>query len=345
MRCVLLVLLGACTIAAAGPVGRYLGFNVGKTAADTGFGHDSIHLYLPSPSDSVQNRSFLDTTTVLAETLLQGEPAYLLRTVMVSDTTRNEGVDTACESGDTLLRRRVEFAGLALWVNLYRVPFSIGSWWPTGMAGTYYIDLNGDTLIDTVTVWGDTVSVVRIEDVVVPYGLVTDCYRLRLVATQSLAMTYQGVPVRETTFIREHEWYKDSLWRVKDSLDLVARAYTRIIIWLRTADIFSTTVTQLTALYLGTEENPVAASPDLPLRAWPNPFKNAVSLQLTANSPKRIGIFDATGRCVRILAVGREPSAVGPAVWDGLDSRGRRAPPGVYVVRSGTGSCLVTRLE
>ncbi len=335
-------LLAALTIAMAGPVGNYLGYAVGSTATDTGFGHDSIHMYLPAPSDSVLNRSFLDTTTVLAETLLPTGPAYILRTVMVSDTTRREAVDTAYESGDTLLRRRFDFAGLSLWANIYRVPFVIGSWWPTGVAGTYYFDLNGDSLEDTIRIWADSVKVVGIEDVVVPYGLVRNCYKLLLVARQSLAMTYEGVPVRETTFIRQHEWYKDSLWRIKDSLSLVARAYTRILIWLRTADIFSTTVTQLTGLHLGTTENPAPAPCAGSLHAKPNPFRNAVTLHLEADSPTELRIYNASGCLVRSLPVSYPTCSL---AWDGLDFRGRAAPPGVYLARCGIHSCVITRLE
>lgn len=85
-----------------------------------------------------------------------------------------------------------------------------------------------------------------------------------------------------------------------------------------------------------------AAKESRSVRAWPNPFRRAVSLRLTADGPKGIGIYDATGRCVRTLAVGREPSAVGAVVWDGRDEEGRAVAAGTYFIRAGadSGDCV-----
>ncbi|GEM_PF-6362791 len=326
-------------VVAAGPVGRYLGFKVGKTVTDTGFGRDSIHFYLPTPSDSIIYRNFTDTTTVLAEIVRQGAPAYLLRAVM-ADTGRYEMIDTVCESGETLMRQRMNYGGITLWLNLYRVPFWVGSWWRTGAEGTYYIDINGDSLIDTLTVWGDTVRVLSTEDVTVPYGTVRNCYKLLLVLRQALRMTYQGMPVRETGYVRHYEWYKDSLWRVKDSTIVTARAYARMLIWMRLADIFSYNLIQMTGMQQVALQEPTGSVRSV-ITVQPNPFCNQLSIRLSEISPAdkpEISVYDVTGRCVRCL--------IGPeAVWDGRDQKGLEMAPGVYFIRVKDISCLVRKIK
>ncbi|MBN2537739.1 hypothetical protein JXB37_05635 [candidate division WOR-3 bacterium] len=71
------------------------------------------------------------------------------------------------------------------------------------------------------------------------------------------------------------------------------------------------------------------------MAARPNPFTRttAISLQLTADSPDRVDIFDATGRLVRRLAASRQPSAAGSFLWDGRDCRGQVLNAGVYFAR------------
>jgi len=346
MKNLLPFVLSAFSFTLAGPVGDYLGLSVGLVTTDSGWGRDSFHFYLPTPSDSVAERTFIDTTTVLAETTLQGNPAWIARTVVVSDSGRNARTDTLYESGDTLLRSRMDFLGISLWASVYRIPFQVGSQWETGAAGTYYLDLNGDSLIDTVTVWGDTVKVVGIEDVTVPYGTVRDCYKLDGTTYQSLAMTYEGIPIRETTFVRHFEWYKDSLTRVKDSTVITARAYVRILIWLRAADVFITNLTRLTDCYVGISE-PAPATP-MRLRAGPNPFAASVRVSVPEPEPAAregpLRIYDSSGRLVRTLDLAGT-AGTRSAVWDGKDAHGRAAPGGVYHARCGPGSIVIIRFR
>ncbi|HTW91747.1 MAG TPA: metallophosphoesterase [bacterium] len=72
----------------------------------------------------------------------------------------------------------------------------------------------------------------------------------------------------------------------------------------------------------------------------PNPFRTrtAISLQLTAHSPARIAVYDASGRLVRVLASPR-PLTPDPwsLIWDGRDQVGAIVPPGVYFVRAADG--------
>ena len=69
----------------------------------------------------------------------------------------------------------------------------------------------------------------------------------------------------------------------------------------------------------------------LVLTCEPNPFRTrtAISLQLAANRPARLAIFDASGRCVRTFTVNRAPYTV----WDGTDELGQPLPSGAYFVR------------
>ncbi len=72
-------------------------------------------------------------------------------------------------------------------------------------------------------------------------------------------------------------------------------------------------------------------APALSLCCEPNPFRTrtAISLQLTADSPAELAIFDASGRCVRTLTVNRAPCTV----WDGKDELGQPLPSGAYFAR------------
>jgi hypothetical protein len=72
-------------------------------------------------------------------------------------------------------------------------------------------------------------------------------------------------------------------------------------------------------------------APALSLTCEPNPCRGraAISLQLTANSPAEVAIFDAGGRRVRTLTVNRAPYTV----WDGKDELGHALPSGAYFIR------------
>jgi len=74
------------------------------------------------------------------------------------------------------------------------------------------------------------------------------------------------------------------------------------------------------------------------LSIWPNPFRNRVSLQLTAGSkkPEAISVYDASGRLVRALRIAESGQRV--AVWDGTDATGTRLPGGIYFVCFDTGA-------
>jgi hypothetical protein len=64
------------------------------------------------------------------------------------------------------------------------------------------------------------------------------------------------------------------------------------------------------------------------LRAWPNPFFRALTID-TGDIRGRIGVFDVTGRRVALLA----PAGGARVTWDGTDARGRPLPSGTYFLR------------
>jgi hypothetical protein len=331
------VILLLASMAGAGPVGQYLGYQVGTTHTSTHAGRDSVHVIFPLQYDTAFAHAWIDTTTVLAETVIQGDPTWITRQVRVQNGV-TVGFDTAYESGDTLLLRKGELAGIKLEAKAYLVPFDSGSWWRTGFEGTYYIDINGDSIADTIAIWGDTTRVVGIEDVAVPgCDTVRDCFRLETVATQSLSMRESIFPIRETSFVRMSEWYKDSLWLIKDSLDITARAYVWLIVWIHAADAFSYDVGMITSLPTGLvarSNGPVRSA----LRARPSIFRTSTTLRAASPAATGFRIHDAGGRLIRTLSGNR-------AVWDGRDRQGKQVPPGVYVIRTATGTTAVTRLE
>ena len=94
-------------------------------------------------------------------------------------------------------------------------------------------------------------------------------------------------------------------------------------------------------VFLNTTPVGVAAPREEPevsrMSAWPNPFRTAISLRLTAHSSSDVRIVDASGRQVRILSA---PPSLLPTPyslsWDGRDGAGRPVAPGVYFAALGT---------
>jgi hypothetical protein len=73
------------------------------------------------------------------------------------------------------------------------------------------------------------------------------------------------------------------------------------------------------------------------LSAAPSPFRTrtAISLQLTANSPATLTIYNAAGRRVRSIAIRQSPVANRYSFsWDGKDASGRVVSRGVYYCRA-----------
>lgn len=84
---------------------------------------------------------------------------------------------------------------------------------------------------------------------------------------------------------------------------------------------------------------PVAADA---IRAWPNPFRDTVTIRADGAGP--IVVLDLAGRRLRTLAAGGRGAFV---TWDGRDDAGRSVPAGVYWVRGrdGTRAERIVRLR
>jgi hypothetical protein len=80
----------------------------------------------------------------------------------------------------------------------------------------------------------------------------------------------------------------------------------------------------------------------------PNPFNpfhpsTMISFDLPVAERVTVRIYDSSGRLVRTLAdAAAFPAGVHALPWDGSDQRGSRAPSGVYMIKLGTGSTLLT---
>jgi hypothetical protein len=280
-------------------------------------------------------RNWTDTGCVVAETVRLLTPAWLLRHVTVTAGVPSTSIDTLVESGDTLMRRIVPVGDLTVWPNSYRVPFAVGAHWRLGAAGTYYTDLNGDSLEDTLVIWQDSARIVAREDVTVPQGTVPGCWRIVRVARAAKSWMASGVATRETADLRFTEWYKDSLWWVKESTYVTGSTWQLVSLWVKVGEYVRTGTKQLTSL-VGIAESDASGVGHGTALASPNPFVGSVAVGWPATAGDVL-VSDAGGRVIRRLRAG------GPVVWDGRDRWGRTVPAGVYALSGGGRVALVTR--
>ena len=74
-----------------------------------------------------------------------------------------------------------------------------------------------------------------------------------------------------------------------------------------------------------------------------NPFTDSVRLRVTTPGGRVwAAVYDVEGRKVRTLLAGTYPAGSQLITWDGRDSRGRQAAPGLYVVHSRAGGQTAT---
>ena len=71
---------------------------------------------------------------------------------------------------------------------------------------------------------------------------------------------------------------------------------------------------------------------------YPNPFNKVVNIpyDLPAAADVNIGVFDNSGRLIRLIVDGYIPAGSHLAFWDGYTHDGRRASSGLYIVRMRT---------
>lgn len=94
----------------------------------------------------------------------------------------------------------------------------------------------------------------------------------------------------------------------------------------------------------------VAVEPPAPQRlhvfpAHPNPMRTFTRWLVELPEPRMVQarVFGVDGRSIREIAAGdRRQAGRHELQWDGADDRGRRVPPGVYLVRTSAGAVSVT---
>jgi hypothetical protein len=69
--------------------------------------------------------------------------------------------------------------------------------------------------------------------------------------------------------------------------------------------------------------------------SYPNPFNPQTSIRYVLPSPGavRIGIYDVSGRLVRMLVDGQRPAGSHLTVWNGLDQTGSSVASGIYIIK------------
>ncbi len=93
----------------------------------------------------------------------------------------------------------------------------------------------------------------------------------------------------------------------------------------------------------GVNETPGTKEKADRMASSPNPFRLTTTIRLAPTGVARgaVRVFDASGKLVRKIETTHGTSVT----WDGTDSRGQQAEPGVYLFRYGSGALAVTRLR
>jgi len=295
-----------------GPVGEYLGFELNRQAAFSGWFRESLHMTLPVPYDTLFLSTNQDTVTNSAELLYHGLPGYLFRNNSWVNGSPTMTYDTLYESAGVSLKQKQAVGDtVAVFVERYRVPFTLDNWWLTGSAGTYPIDFGHNDTIDTVTIWADTSRVIAQEDVTTPYGTVPQCWRIRTSSRWCVVTPVSGIWTRDSMTLTTIEWYKDSLWAVKDSNHNDGQIRAKLLgFWLQAGNHIGSGARELLGLGMAgiAQTQPAFRNPHSMLRiaACPNPFQQSCVIrvpqsatpQLRNSSTPELRIVDAAGRTV-----------------------------------------------
>lgn len=97
---------------------------------------------------------------------------------------------------------------------------------------------------------------------------------------------------------------------------------------------------------LGVGDAPISPSPAFALGvASPNPLRDGTRLHLSPGAAAHVAVrvLDIAGREVRVLLQGTARGGEQEVVWDGRDARGRRVPPGIYLVNARDERTSITR--
>lgn len=80
---------------------------------------------------------------------------------------------------------------------------------------------------------------------------------------------------------------------------------------------------------------PAPSGPAVMMAGYPNPFTQSATIAFTTHrdGPLTLSVYNVAGERVTTLFSGSRPAGVHRLSWDGLCSRGRRVPGGVYLYR------------
>lgn len=97
---------------------------------------------------------------------------------------------------------------------------------------------------------------------------------------------------------------------------------------------------QLWSSFVENEDELIPSAPEPSLRAYPNPFRSSVRIDLNMknNDSATLRIYDLKGRLVRTLAQDVKTAGTLSLTWDGDDHQGRQAANGIYYCRLSTSS-------
>lgn len=317
-----ILMIGALArLPAIGPVGEYLGYRLNLQAVTNSSVWDSVHIGLIG-LDTASRSASRDTTVIDAEVLYRGLPGYALHTVSWSNDSLRSSYDTTYESTGVYLKHRRSTGDSAVCTTMYQIPFTVGDWWRTGTEGMYFLGPDSTGLVDTIHIWADTTRVVARESVVTPFGTVPDCYKIRTFSRVFATTALSGIPIHDSQTVVNIQWYKDSLWLVKDTSYSSGTIYAFIFIWFQTGVNFISVRSELVSLGMtGIEFSPVSREP--PESGWrvlPNPFSGSCVIQAPVRSIGRpFRVIDAAGRVVYTARTsGRQvwqPSGLAPGVY------------------------------
>jgi hypothetical protein len=92
-------------------------------------------------------------------------------------------------------------------------------------------------------------------------------------------------------------------------------------------------------------QDEVLPLPSNNISIYPNPFHQTLSIDINLDKSNKVecNIYDIKGRKIRTLSSEGKYTSTNSLVWDGRDSYGKPAAPGMYIIRIKTEQSLVTR--
>lgn len=112
-------------------------------------------------------------------------------------------------------------------------------------------------------------------------------------------------------------------------------------------DLQEYNITVQEEFYVGIEgvEEELAPKSVTDVNCSPNPFSQSTTISYALPQAGRVtvSIWDASGRCVRILIDANEAGGNHSVQWDGADNAGNHLPTGVYFLKLDTNQSTLTR--